>query len=141
MKYLIIRILNNKIRLVALFLIMLGASGIVYGSVSYQEQPRPPKQTIEVNVTLDPSSNKPTTKAIASYTVAPDLPKYISIPSISVTNARVIRLGYLANGQITTPDNIYDTGWYENSSKPGQKGAMFIFGHVSSWRQVDGASL
>ena len=133
MKYLIIRILNNKIRLVALFLIMLGASGIVYGSVSYQEQPRPPKQTIEVNVTLDPSSNKPTTKAIASYTVAPDLPKYISIPSISVTNARVIRLGYLANGQITTPDNIYDTGWYENSSKPGQKGAMFIFGHVSSW--------
>lgn len=133
MKNLIIRISHNKIRLVALFLIMLGASGIVYGSVSYQEQPRPPKQTIEVKVTPDPSSNKPTTKAIASYTVAPDLPKYISIPSINVTNARVIRLGYLANGQITTPDNIYDTGWYENSSKPGQKGAMFIFGHVSSW--------
>jgi LPXTG-site transpeptidase (sortase) family protein len=39
----------------------------------------------------------------------------------------------MANGEITTPDNIYDTGWYEDSAKPGQNGAMFIFGHVSNW--------
>jgi sortase (surface protein transpeptidase) len=31
------------------------------------------------------------------------------------------------------PDNIYETGWYDGSSKPGQAGAMFIYGHVSSW--------
>jgi LPXTG-site transpeptidase (sortase) family protein len=39
----------------------------------------------------------------------------------------------MKSGQIAVPDNIYDTGWYDGSSKPGQPGAMFIYGHVSSW--------
>lgn len=81
---------------------------------------------------LTASSIKPSTKAVSSYSVAPTLPKYINIPSIGV-NARVLRLGLLKNGQIATPDNIFDTGWYDGSAKPGQKGAMFIYGHVSSW--------
>jgi LPXTG-site transpeptidase (sortase) family protein len=33
---------------------------------------------------------------------------------------------------------IYDAGWYNASAKPGQDGAMFIYGHVSSW-QANGA--
>lgn len=31
------------------------------------------------------------------------------------------------------PNNIYDAGWYASSSRPGQAGAMFIYGHISSW--------
>lgn len=43
-------------------------------------------------------------------------------------------LGLLKDGEMATPNNIYDTGWYTASSKPGQAGAMFIYGHVSSWQ-------
>ncbi len=39
----------------------------------------------------------------------------------------------MSNGAIGVPDNIYETGWYDGSSRPGQVGAMFIYGHVSSW--------
>ena len=80
-----------------------------------------------------PSSSEPSSKAIANYRVAPSLPRYIEIPSINVGRTRVIRLGVTKKKQIASPGNIYDAGWYDKSSKPGQDGAMFIYGHVSSW--------
>lgn len=96
--------------------------------------PQPPKSAKAPDTSqAAPSSVKPTAQAVATYTVpAPD-PKYLSIPAINITNARIIRLGLLKNGQIATPDNVFDTGWYDASSEPGQSGAMFIYGHVSSW--------
>jgi LPXTG-site transpeptidase (sortase) family protein len=107
----------------------LGISAWLY----YHAQATQPKPTDAIHMANAPTATKPTAQAVASYTVAPDLPKYIAIPSIHVAQARVIRLGHMANGQIATPDNIYDTGWYQDSAKPGQSGAMFIFGHVSNW--------
>jgi len=80
-----------------------------------------------------PSSAKPRQQTIDSYQVSPDLPRYIAIPSIKVTKTRVIQLGLGKNDQIAAPNNIYDTGWYKGSAKPGQNGAMFIYGHVSNW--------
>jgi sortase A len=44
-----------------------------------------------------------------------------------------LKLGLTSGGAIAVPDNIYDTGWYDGSSKPGQSGAVFIYGHLSSW--------
>lgn len=79
-----------------------------------------------------PSTTKPALDAFASYTVAANLPRYIFIPKLSV-QAIVRPLGLTANGQLATPDNVYDTGWYTGSSTPGQPGAMVIDGHVSSW--------
>ncbi len=38
-----------------------------------------------------------------------------------------------SSGAIGTPNNVYDTDWYNGSSLPGQPGAMLIDGHVSSW--------
>jgi LPXTG-site transpeptidase (sortase) family protein len=34
---------------------------------------------------------------------------------------------------LATPPNVFETGWYNQSAKPGQQGAMLIDGHVSSW--------
>jgi sortase (surface protein transpeptidase) len=79
-----------------------------------------------------PSTTKPVAKAFASYTVAANLPRYIFIPRLSV-QAIVRPLGLTTGGQLATPDNVYDAGWYTNSAKPGQPGAMVIDGHVSSW--------
>lgn len=74
-----------------------------------------------------PSEKKPS--GTATYHTAPDIPRTLSIPKLDV-NARVLRMGVLANGEVKTPNNVYDTGWFENSAKPGEQGAVFIDGHV-----------
>lgn len=80
-----------------------------------------------------PSSVKPKPAVVASYSVPPTNPKYIAIPAIGIPNTPILKLGLTSSGAIAVPDNIYQTGWYDGSSKPGQPGAMFIYGHVSSW--------
>jgi len=80
-----------------------------------------------------PSSVKPGSQAIDSYSVPTTHPKYIAIPKIGIGNTPVLKLGLLGSGAIATPNNIYEAGWYDASSLPGQAGAMFIYGHVSSW--------
>ncbi len=118
--------------LLGIGIILLGLSFYLY-----EQQPSPPtahvSESKSVQVAKAPSSNKPSTAKVNSYTVPAAWPKYISIPSIGVNNTMVIGLGLLKSGAIATPDNIYETGWYKGSSLPGKPGAMFIFGHVSSW--------
>ena len=131
-----INILLKIYKAKAYLLIVVGLIGIFASAYLYLNQPGPPKLTGKakaIELSSAPSSTKPTASTINSYSVPPNQPKFISIPAIGVDNAMVIRLGLLKNGSITTPDNIYETGWYENSAAPGQMGAMFIFGHVSSW--------
>lgn len=79
-----------------------------------------------------PSTTPPKPAAVANYVVAPDLPRYLNIPKLGV-HARVLSLGVLSSGALATPNNVFDTGWYNESAKPGQPGAMLIDGHVSSW--------
>lgn len=118
---------------------MLGVVGLIAsGVLALQSQHHTPKPPPGVRLHEAPSSIKPAPQTVATYTVAPDLPKYIDIPAINVHQTRIISLGQQANGQIANPDNIYDAGWYKASSKPGQAGAMFIYGHLSSWT-ADGA--
>jgi len=79
-----------------------------------------------------PSTTKPQTSALASYSVPADQPRYIDIPSLGA-HARVLKVGINAAGELGTPDSVFDTAWYSGSAKPGQPGAMLIDGHVSSW--------
>ena len=121
---------------IATILITLGIIGIGLSILLYINQPRPPKIDISaksVEVNPAPSSTKPSSQIVASYSVPPNNPKYIAIPAIGISNTPVVKLGLMSSGAIATPDNIYETGWYEGSSLPGQSGAMFIYGHVSSW--------
>ncbi len=71
----------------------------------------------------------PTEQEIVEYTVAPDLPRYLSIPSIGVSKSRVLALGLTSSGALSTPISIFDAGWYYNSGKPGAGGTMVIDGH------------
>lgn len=114
-------------------LILAGVSGIAWAFITAQKQPQQPPASASSGQHA-PSAKKPTKSAVETYNVAPDLPKFISIPAIHVTKARIIQLGVTKNNQIATPGNIYDAGWYNGSAKPGAPGAMFIFGHVSSWQ-------
>ena len=38
-------------------------------------------------------------------------------------------MGVNASGELATPNNIFDVGWYEASGKPGLGGTMIIDGH------------
>lgn len=126
---------RRKTKQLAYFLIVVGLAGLFISGLLYYRQPKPPTSLSVKSIAVDPapSSIKPPVATVASYNVAPTLPKYIAIPTIGINNTRIIQLGLTANSQIATPDNIYDTGWYKGSAKPGQPGAMFIYGHVSSW--------
>lgn len=81
---------------------------------------------------LPPSTVKPSPSALASYSVSPALPKYLIIPSINV-NAEIRPVGLTSSGALGVPYNVYYTDWFDQSSLPGQQGAMLIDGHVSSW--------
>ena len=79
-----------------------------------------------------PSTTKPSPDMRSSYSVAPNLPKFITIPKLGI-DARIIAAGTDKSGAIATPSNVYDTAWYNGSSLPGEPGAMLIDGHISSW--------
>ena len=72
---------------------------------------------------------EPTKEEVVEYTVAPDRPRYLSIEKLSITNSRVLPMGVNTEGELDTPKNIFDVGWYEGSGKPGQGGTMIIDGH------------
>lgn len=76
-------------------------------------------------------NEKPVTKEeVAEHTVPDDQPRYISIPSIDVSNTRIFPVGVTSTGQLDTPDNIDDAAWYEKSALPGSDyGAVLLDGH------------
>jgi len=42
-------------------------------------------------------------------------------------------MGLTADNHIEAPRNVHDAGWFTQSAKPGQPGAMLIDGHVANW--------
>lgn len=72
---------------------------------------------------------EPTEQEIYEYWVAPDLPRYLSIPKLNIYDRRVLQVGINPTGELATPNNIFDVGWYESSGKPGTGGTMLIDGH------------
>ena len=72
---------------------------------------------------------QPTEQEVAEYTVAADRPRYLSIERLGIVNARVLPMGINDKGELSTPNNIFDVGWYYDSGKPGQGGTLLIDGH------------
>lgn len=72
---------------------------------------------------------EPTQEQIIEYTVAPDKPRYLSIPNVGIHNARIVEVGANANGEVGTPYNIYDVGWYTSSALPGSNRTSLLDGH------------
>lgn len=79
-----------------------------------------------------PSQQKPTNSALATYQVAPSLPKFLKIDKLGI-NTRILQTSVTNSGELGSPSNIYDTDWYSGSAHPGDpasQGAMLIDGHV-----------
>lgn len=77
------------------------------------------------------STRYETTKpSLDDYKVAADAPRALYIAKLNIA-ARIMPMGVTADNSVEAPLNIYDSGWYTGSSKPGKSGAMFIDGHAS----------
>lgn len=81
------------------------------------------------NTNADLDETEPTETEVAEYTVAADLPRYLTIEKLGIKKSRVLAMGVKSSGELDTPRNIFDVGWYEASGKPGQGGTMVIDGH------------
>lgn len=71
----------------------------------------------------------PTETEVTEYVVAADRPRYLSIPSIGLNQARILEVGTKPNGELATPYNIYDIGWYNESALPGSNQVVVMDAH------------
>lgn len=71
-----------------------------------------------------------TASAIDSYEVPADHPRVLLVESLDL-QARILPMGVTAENTVQAPTNIFDSGWYTASAKPGEKGMAFIDGHAS----------
>lgn len=72
---------------------------------------------------------KPSDQEISEYVVAADMPRYLTVSKLGITKSRIVPVGINAKNELGTPNNIFDVGWYDSSSKPGQDGTVLIDGH------------
>ena len=120
-------------RWLVLFIIalLLVAAGY-YGYQWYTKGEQPPLVPLPAQALADPTIDESpvSPKQLDEHIVAPDNPRYLSIPSLGIDKVRVVSIGLTKNNMLDTPKNINDTAWYEKSAKPGSKsGAVVIDGH------------
>lgn len=82
------------------------------------------------NQTNPVDEQKPSQAELGAYTVGPTAPRYVRINKIRVF-ARVQKQGLDGSGAVKAPGNVHDAGWYKDSSRPGEAGAMLLDGHVA----------
>lgn len=121
--------LNPQQRL-PLMLFFAGVVLIICGLVLFTRFNKSTSQNLP-GQTQAPETSKPSADDIDDYKVAADLPRIISIPNSNI-KARIFAAGTDKQNRIASPTNIYDVGWFNESSKPGQPGVMVMDGHVSS---------
>lgn len=82
----------------------------------------------------DPSEEPIPESVVSGYTVQnPEDPRYLRIPELKIFS-RIKNLGVTSEGAVDAPKNIYDSGWYNGSARPGNSvGSSLILGHVSGW--------
>lgn len=64
-------------------------------------------------------------------------PNRLQIPSLGI-NTSVQYIGVKTNGQLSSPSNFTNVGWYKNGPAPGQGGTAVIDGHVDNGLALPG---
>jgi sortase A len=64
-------------------------------------------------------------------------PTLLNIPSIDV-NAEVVDVGITSRGNMGTPTNYDDVGWYRYGILPGEEGSAVMAGHVDNGLSLAG---
>jgi sortase (surface protein transpeptidase) len=89
-----------------------------------------PQAEVSIGRRTAATEKSPTPEQKRDYVVAASAPRYLKIDTLGV-DARVLPVGKDAGGKIGAPSGIWDVGWYDSSSRPGEPGVSFIDGHIS----------
>ena len=95
----------------------------------YYDEKEGSERAIAMEMDEELVETPPTDTEVEEYQVAPDRPRYLTIERLDIHNARILPMGINNKGELSTPNNIFDVGWYFNSSKPGKGGTLLIDGH------------
>ncbi|MES3031714.1 MAG: class F sortase [Patescibacteria group bacterium] len=96
--------------------------------------------TLAGSVLYDSSGEVSLPKNSRISTMKADLstyPTHLSIPRIGV-EAQVIQVGVTKKGNMATPRNFTDVGWYKYGTVPGQFGSAVIAGHLDNGLALPG---
>lgn len=118
--------------ILAIIIVVLIVVGAWFAYRWYTAGDKPPILPVPASALADPTIDETpvTTEQIKGHVVPASQPRYISIPALSITNARVVSVGLTPNKTLDTPKNISDTAWYDKSALPGSgTGAVVIDGH------------
>lgn len=109
--------------------LLAGCGWFAYRYYTTGQQPPIPIALATPNANVDEKEVTPHEKQ--QHSVEPTQPRYISIPSLDITKARVLQVGVASTGELDTPPNIHDVGWYNKSATPGSDttGALLLDGH------------
>lgn len=117
----------------ALFLFLIGCAVALQGFRANREVQAATEAHDSQSQTASPEEvadeTEPDSNAFQDHNVAADMPRYIRAPKI-VLNNRVVSIGTTDDNELKAPGNIYNVGWYDKSSKPGQPGAALVDAHV-----------
>lgn len=87
------------------------------------------ERAIAVTATEELDEEEPTVEEVDAYAVEENKPRYLTVEKLGIVKARVLPMGVNTLGELATPNNVYDVGWYEASGLPGRGGTMIIDGH------------
>jgi len=131
---------NKQIKHITAFVTIIGILAcLVFGFLAYESMKEAtPTHPIASGVGSDSADvmneasdeTSVTVDAVNIHQVAADEPRMLNIKSLNIS-ARIKPMGINSIGAIAAPVNIYDSGWYTGSAKPGALGATFIDGHAS----------
>jgi sortase (surface protein transpeptidase) len=116
------------IAVIAILIAVFYIKVLVYEHNYYNEK-EGSERAIALDFEEDLEEVPPTAEQVAEYVVAPDRPRYLSIAKLNIVNARVLPMGVNEKGELGTPNNIFDVGWYYDSGKPGKGGTLLVDGH------------
>ena len=115
--------------LIVFFLVFLIRVAVFENNYYHEKEGSERAVAEQVDDGSDLDETEPTATEVAEYTVAPDRPRYLTIERLGVKKSRILPMGVNTAGELDTPNNIFEVGWYEGSSKPGEGGTMIIDGH------------
>ena len=107
---------------------------VTFENAYFEEKHGSERATVTQDVSKEESGPQlveeaPTEEEVYEYTVAADRPRYLTVERLGVNNARILSMGINEDGELDTPYNIFDVGWYESSGKPGEGKTLLIDGH------------
>jgi len=111
--------------LIPILLIAIGIS--IYLCYPFKKEDIPEETYKPIDI-ITSSVDIPSEEIPTEFSVAPDLPKVITIPAISV-KGYIQSVGIDQENRIAVPSNVHLAGWYINSVRPGENGLSIMDGH------------